>query len=85
MLDYAQIALEVGLEGEVRFKYVLYMSTRWKTKQNDYSHAKFWAQKFKSNTEYIWSDSMGRKILANLNRIKWSERFKNGVEKSCTS
>jgi hypothetical protein len=60
------IAEEVGLEGTQRLRYVLYMNKRWNLLEIGENYAKEWAQRFKSETEFEFSDTVGRQILSLL-------------------
>jgi len=63
---YEYIADIVGLSTMTKKRYVKYMRFRWRSQEKEYvnfGYAKKWAERFKNDREYDFSDNSGRIIL----------------------
>ena len=66
---YRELGVHEGLVGNMLERYVRYMETRWKSEESlncRCGYAKEWADRFKGNSEYACSDSIGKAVLDSM-------------------
>ncbi len=69
MDTFREVGIKEGLVGKTLERYILYMRTRWKSKEDIQcltGYAGKWAQRFKRGYEYGASDLEGQAILARI-------------------
>lgn len=71
MKTYKEIAEKAELSETASTRYIKYMMTRWADSESvkcQVGYAMEWALRFKSGTEWDYSDSIGQAVLEQLDR-----------------
>ncbi len=71
-MTYSEVGIKHGLSGKKLSRYVKYMNERWADSEDSKTktgYAGEWAERFKNNSEYDRSDSIGRAVLDRIDKL----------------
>jgi len=72
--NYASLAVEVGLDTPTAERFIKFMKVRFPNKEGtDWGYHQTWAERFKRNEEWEFSDSQSRAALQTVD----AERYAN--------